>query len=42
LDSNGSVGKLHANLAASNSFSRMKVANMIDIALADDVVYIGG
>jgi hypothetical protein len=42
LDSNDSVGKLHANLGASNSFSRTKAANMIDIALADDVVYIGG
>jgi hypothetical protein len=36
LDSNGSVGKLRANLGASNSFSRMKAANMIDIALADE------
>jgi hypothetical protein len=41
LDSNGSVGKLRANLGASNSFSRMTATNMIDIALADDVVYIG-
>jgi hypothetical protein len=42
LDSNGSAGKLRANLGASNRFSRMKTANMIDIAVADDVVYIGG
>jgi hypothetical protein len=33
---------MRANLGASNSFSRMKAANMTDIALADDVVYIGG
>jgi hypothetical protein len=41
LDSNGSVGKLRANLGASNSSSRMTATNMIDIALADDVVDIG-
>ena len=42
MDSNGSAGKLRANLGASNSFSTMKAANTIDIALVDDVVYIGG
>jgi membrane fusion protein (multidrug efflux system) len=33
---------LRANLGGSNSFSTMKAANMVDIALADDVVHIGG
>jgi hypothetical protein len=42
LDSNGRAGKLRANLGASNRFSWMKTANMIDIAVADDVVCIGG
>jgi hypothetical protein len=32
---------LRANLGASNSFSWMTATNMIDIALADDVVDIG-
>jgi hypothetical protein len=33
--------KLRANPGASNSFSGMTATSMIDIALADDVVYIG-